>query len=586
VVDAAGRNYGVVDEINNYVFGNVLFAPNGAVMQANLSANSPAPFGGVQIYNFYNKRQQLAASYATWQPVLYGPSWSFISKHCYDYHVNGGGTFGDDNFTCTFSNTSPADNGNIYQITNGIDGNRTQNFSYDSLNRISQAYTSGPNWGETFTMDAWGNLTNKGPVAGKTNYENFNAPALVNNRLTGYSYDAAGNVLRDAMNNALTYDAENRIAQVGSNLSYTYDGDGQRVKKSSGTIYWSGTDGNALAESDLSGNINEEYIYFDGQRVARVDRPSGTVHYYVSDPLGSARIVADPTGVIGESDYYPYGGEIPITGSIGKYKFTGKERDSESGLDEFGARYYGSSLGRFMTPDWDMKPVTVPYAKFGDPQTLNLYSYVENEPINRIDPDGHTNPPGQEGINACAGSTTCVDAQKQDAAAQNQAAVAAVPTAMEEINAVVQPLVQSAEGALSKAGTTLLDVGADALLVGAYLVSPGSGGANNSNDTIQGHESSGSPEPQAAAGGAGARGRDPKRFFSAKDKQGLAAEAGNKCAICGGPTTPAQRSQRGVTPAGSEAQTDHKTPWSKGGATVRSNGQHVCRTCNINKGDD
>src|SRR6202035_3442774 len=71
------------------------------------------------------------------------------------------------------------------------------------------------------------------------------------------------------------------------------------------------------------------------------------------------------------------------------YKFTGKERDSESGLDNFGARYFGSSLGRFMTPDWAVKPTTVPYAKFGDPQTLNLYSYVENGPLNRIDPDGH-----------------------------------------------------------------------------------------------------------------------------------------------------------------------------------------------------
>ena len=46
------------------------------------------------------------------------------------------------------------------------------------------------------------------------------------------------------------------------------------------------------------------------------------------------------------------------------YKFTGKERDTESGLDMFGARYYGSSLGRFMTPDWAEKPIDVPYANF------------------------------------------------------------------------------------------------------------------------------------------------------------------------------------------------------------------------------
>ena len=68
---------------------------------------------------------------------------------------------------------------------------------------------------------------------------------------------------------------------------------------------------------------------------------------------------------------------------------TGKERDSESGLDMFGARYYGSSLGRFMTPDWAAKPMSVPYAHFGNPQSLNLYSYVENNPTTVGDPDGH-----------------------------------------------------------------------------------------------------------------------------------------------------------------------------------------------------
>ena len=76
------------------------------------------------------------------------------------------------------------------------------------------------------------------------------------------------------------------------------------------------------------------------------------------------------------------------------YKFNGKERDAESCaagscLDNFGARYDASALGRFMTPDWDAKPVTIPYAKFGDPQSLNLYSYVSNEPVNRADLNGH-----------------------------------------------------------------------------------------------------------------------------------------------------------------------------------------------------
>ncbi len=68
---------------------------------------------------------------------------------------------------------------------------------------------------------------------------------------------------------------------------------------------------------------------------------------------------------------------------------TGKERDSESGNDYFGARYYSSSMGRFMSPDWSKEPEAVPYANLDNPQTLNLYSYAGNNPLIHIDADGH-----------------------------------------------------------------------------------------------------------------------------------------------------------------------------------------------------
>jgi RHS repeat-associated protein len=68
---------------------------------------------------------------------------------------------------------------------------------------------------------------------------------------------------------------------------------------------------------------------------------------------------------------------------------TGKERDTESGLDYFGARYYSSSMGRWMSPDWNVNVQPVPYASLGDPQSLNLYAYVGNHPLSIIDPDGH-----------------------------------------------------------------------------------------------------------------------------------------------------------------------------------------------------
>jgi len=69
---------------------------------------------------------------------------------------------------------------------------------------------------------------------------------------------------------------------------------------------------------------------------------------------------------------------------------TGKERDTESGNDYMFARYYNSATGRFLSPDWDAKSDDpVPYAKLDDPQSLNLYSYVLNNPVGRADADGH-----------------------------------------------------------------------------------------------------------------------------------------------------------------------------------------------------
>lgn len=77
------------------------------------------------------------------------------------------------------------------------------------------------------------------------------------------------------------------------------------------------------------------------------------------------------------------------TGDPNHYKFQGKELDAETGLYNFGARFYNPALSRFMSPDWSRRPTPVPYANFANPQSLNLYSFGLNNPMSMRDSDGH-----------------------------------------------------------------------------------------------------------------------------------------------------------------------------------------------------
>jgi RHS repeat-associated protein len=103
--------------------------------------------------------------------------------------------------------------------------------------------------------------------------------------------------------------------------------------------------------------------------------------------LGSHGVIENATGTACEQDvdYYPYGGvQNDYCPNVAQhYKFTGKERDSESGLDNFEARYLGSSLGRFMSAD----PGNAG-ANPGNPQTWNAFAYGLNNPLYYTDPTG------------------------------------------------------------------------------------------------------------------------------------------------------------------------------------------------------
>ncbi|HET6933105.1 MAG TPA: RHS repeat-associated core domain-containing protein [Candidatus Acidoferrum sp.] len=309
-------------------------------------------------------------------------------------------------------NLGASDNGNVIGITNNRDTTRSQTFGYDALNRLNLAetistYATSPNhcWGEIFQYDntstggGWGNLTN---IAGaSTAYtgctqENLNMTATSQNQLqdlnNDYVYDAAGNLNTIPSIASYSYDAENRLVTTAG-LNYLYDGDGRRVAKKNGStvnkIYWYGQNGEVLDETDGTGSVSNsafnEYVFFGGERVARRDS-SNNVNYYFADHLGTARIVANSSGaILDDSDFYPFGGERVVTSSSGNtYKFTGKERDSESGLDNFGARYDSSAMGRFTSVD----PIWVKIDRLVDPQRLNLYAYGRNNPLVFVDPDG------------------------------------------------------------------------------------------------------------------------------------------------------------------------------------------------------
>jgi RHS repeat-associated protein len=103
---------------------------------------------------------------------------------------------------------------------------------------------------------------------------------------------------------------------------------------------------------------------------------------------------------------------------------SGKERDAETGLDFFLARYYSSAEGRFITPDWSSRPEPVPYARLNNPQTLNLYTYVQNNPLARIDPDGHVDCSGKHAKEKGCKSITQWNAEHDNLSDESKTAIA------------------------------------------------------------------------------------------------------------------------------------------------------------------
>jgi len=286
--------------------------------------------------------------------------------------------------------TTVGNNGNVSVIANNNDTGRSESFAYDSLNRIASVTTGASSgidcWGQSFGVDPLANLITINSTQSGCSIGTLSASAITTTNQLGFSpapsYDLAGDMTNDGQY-SYTFDAEKRITS-GGGVNYTYDGNGVRVEKSTGTFYWRAISGRVLAETDTSGNTKNEYIYFAGKRIAWWDS-SGNSYYIYSDALGSTRTITKSNGTVCyDADFTPYGQEVAHTNncpSTYNYKFTGYERDAETGLDYAFARYYNSRLGRFMSAD-------TLAGGAGDPQSLNRYSYVTNRPLIAIDPAG------------------------------------------------------------------------------------------------------------------------------------------------------------------------------------------------------
>ena len=298
-----------------------------------------------------------------------------------------------------------------------VSGSSTQyatNLAYDQLNRLTgvnctpapaQATPTASAVAITHAYDA----TNRrvGQAANDNNWISYpSAAASVNytsNSLNQYSaissatltYDGNGNLTFDGTF-AYSYDAENRLTQIqqgGSTVAtYTYDSRGRRKSKTVGsitTVFVTDADGREVLEYDgTSGAAQRWYAYGTGLNdvLNQMDVAGGTRTTLVPDIQGSIVAgLASGGGSIAKSAFQPYGENTAST--TGTFRYTGQRFDGEtasgaaqpSGLYYYRTRMYSPTIGRFFQPD----PI-------GYSGGANLYAYVLNDPLNRIDPLGLT----------------------------------------------------------------------------------------------------------------------------------------------------------------------------------------------------
>ena len=315
-----------------------------------------------------------------------------------------------------------APNGNLLNVADSVTGAWT--YTYDNLNRLVGAaavasalqgmenYYAGLQTG--FGYDAFGNrtvMTQGGTPAHSVPSSSTAYYTASSNQVASMTYDAAGDVIYDGLNSYL-YDAEGRLCAVrnyvGVLTGYLYDAAGTRVAKGSlatfscnfaptnftpATSWVLGPGGEQVTEYSTSCPANGwcHTNAFSAGQLQATYHDTGT-YFYLGDWLATKRVEVGASGCISAYAGLPFGDGLTPVSVRGyascvdatEHHFTGKEYDAESGNDYFEARYYASSMGRWMSPDPDMTLKRI----LPNPQRWNRYAYVINNPLALVDPNG------------------------------------------------------------------------------------------------------------------------------------------------------------------------------------------------------
>ena len=278
-----------------------------------------------------------------------------------------------------------ADNNYTYNtagaITQNIDQSGTHAYGYDALDRLTSAtYTGTP--AESYAYDGVGNRTSS-QRSSTYSYQPFNR--LTGTSTAGYLYDSNGNMTTKTEGTGTTHlawDFENRLTQVvtpaAGSVSYKYDALGRRIQSapSTGASTNFTYDGDDVAQDKTSTNVITEYLNGPGVDNKIRQKMGNTIYYFAQDHLGSTTALTDSKGALVERETYDAYGNSSGSAKT-RYGFTGRERDSLTGLQYNRARFYDPQLGRFISED----PI-------GFNGGGNWYAYVQNNPANYTDPSG------------------------------------------------------------------------------------------------------------------------------------------------------------------------------------------------------